>query len=130
MGFAFTTGARDRGALVMLVSAAGGGIEDVACVPIETVASLRTALLDLSLGADILVMAAAVSDFRVASPASWNGEYTAPPEPWDEHGEVVNASYRAWVCATFGVTIPRPPTRSSPSRPRWATTAPLTRSAG
>jgi phosphopantothenoylcysteine decarboxylase/phosphopantothenate--cysteine ligase len=70
MGFAFATAARDRGALVTLVSAAGGGIEDVAYVPIETVASLRTALLDLSPGADILVMAAAVSDFRVASPAS------------------------------------------------------------
>ncbi|MDX6248928.1 MAG: hypothetical protein QOF10_2288 [Kribbellaceae bacterium] len=37
----------------------------------------------------------------------WNGEYTAPPEPWDEHGEVVNAPYRAWVCSTFGVTIPQ-----------------------
>lgn len=36
----------------------------------------------------------------------WHEEFAAPPEPWDDDGDTVNAPYRDWLQSTFGVTIP------------------------
>ena len=67
MGRALAEAARDRGALVALVTAAGmpplAGAE-VLCV--DTVASMRSAVLSACEGADAVIMAAAVSDYRPA----------------------------------------------------------------
>lgn len=36
----------------------------------------------------------------------WSEEFAAPPQPWDEDGDTVNAPYRDWLHSTFGATIP------------------------
>jgi hypothetical protein len=36
----------------------------------------------------------------------WHEEFAAPPEPWDEDGDTVNAPYRDWVRRTFAAAIP------------------------
>lgn len=36
----------------------------------------------------------------------WSEEYAAPPQPWDDDGDTVNAPYRDWLHRTFGATIP------------------------
>ena len=36
----------------------------------------------------------------------WNEEFAAPPQPWDEDGDTVNAPYRDWLQRAYGVTIP------------------------
>jgi hypothetical protein len=36
----------------------------------------------------------------------WSEEFAAPPQPWDEDGDTVNAPYRNWLHCTFGATIP------------------------
>ena len=36
----------------------------------------------------------------------WSEELTAPPQPWDENGDTVNAPYRDWLHRTFGATVP------------------------
>jgi phosphopantothenoylcysteine decarboxylase/phosphopantothenate--cysteine ligase len=71
MGYAVAEAARDRGAAVILVTAptalpipAGMKV-----IHIQTVAELKEAVTKAVKGADALVMAAAVSDFRVAQPA-------------------------------------------------------------
>lgn len=68
-GYAIAEAARDRGAEVTLVSAAPlpapYGVE---VVRVETVAEMRDAVLAACRAADALIMAAAVSDFRAASP--------------------------------------------------------------
>jgi len=68
-GFALAEAARDRGARVTLVAAptalaAPYGVE---LVQVESVAAMRDAVLSACAGADALLMAAAVSDFRPAA---------------------------------------------------------------
>jgi hypothetical protein len=36
----------------------------------------------------------------------WQEEFAAPPQPWDEDGDTVNAPFRDWLSGAFGVTIP------------------------
>ena len=65
MGFAVAEAAADRGADVVLVSTAGHPPHaGVRVRPVETADEMRAALLDEQPGADLLVMAAAVADFR------------------------------------------------------------------
>jgi phosphopantothenoylcysteine decarboxylase/phosphopantothenate--cysteine ligase len=71
MGYALAEAARDRGASVTLVSTEPGlplpyGVD---LVPVETVAQMRRAVLDATMDADALIMAAAVSDYRPAQEA-------------------------------------------------------------
>ena len=71
MGYAVAEAARDRGAETVLISAATGlrrpwGIETI---NVSTVDEMRTATLPASVEADVLVMAAAISDFRPKSAA-------------------------------------------------------------
>ena len=71
MGYALAEAARDRGARVTLVSTEPGlplpyGAELVA---VETVAQMRKAVLEATAAADVLIMAAAVSDYRPAQEA-------------------------------------------------------------
>ncbi len=71
MGYALAEAARDRGAAVTLVST----VTERPCpygvrlVPVETVADMREAVLTACDGADALIMAAAVSDYRPAERA-------------------------------------------------------------
>jgi phosphopantothenoylcysteine decarboxylase/phosphopantothenate--cysteine ligase len=72
MGFAMAEAARDRGAVVTLVSATDAlsvpyGVESVL---VGSVAEMRDAVLDACAAADALVMAAAVSDFKPAGVAT------------------------------------------------------------
>jgi phosphopantothenoylcysteine decarboxylase/phosphopantothenate--cysteine ligase len=68
MGYALAEAARDRGAQVTLVSAPAtlSPPDGVEIVKVKTVADLRDAVLKAVKKADVLIMAAAVSDFRVA----------------------------------------------------------------
>ncbi|MDP6666640.1 MAG: bifunctional phosphopantothenoylcysteine decarboxylase/phosphopantothenate--cysteine ligase CoaBC [Dehalococcoidia bacterium] len=70
MGYAIAEAARDRGADVLLVTAAGlpdpAGIE---VVKASTVDEMRDAVLPSSSDADLLVMAAAIADFTPATVA-------------------------------------------------------------
>lgn len=70
MGLALAASALARGATVELVSSVGTGGLELSHRAFEDVNSLREALLVACVGADVLVMAAAVSDFRVSRPAS------------------------------------------------------------
>lgn len=79
MGFALARAASERAAAVTLVSSAGdGGVPGARHVPVDTVASLRAALIEHCVGADILIMAAAVSDYRVANPAAQKIKKSGP----------------------------------------------------
>lgn len=71
MGYAIAEAARDRGARVTLVSAptALGDPTGVEIRRAASVAEMRDAVLGACAGADILVMAAAVSDYRPAEVA-------------------------------------------------------------
>jgi phosphopantothenoylcysteine decarboxylase/phosphopantothenate--cysteine ligase len=71
MGYAIAEAARDRGADVVLITTptALERVVGVETVLVETVAQMRVAVLAACKGADILVMAAAVSDFRPAQVA-------------------------------------------------------------
>ena len=72
MGYAIAEAARDRGAQVTLVTAPTA-INDPTGVEIQqaaSVAEMREAVLGACKGADVLVMAAAVSDYRPAETAS------------------------------------------------------------
>src|SRR5205823_10489180 len=71
MGFALAAEAARRGARVTLVSA---NVElppapGVAVVPVETAEQLRRATLERFPSCDVLLMAAAVADYRPAQPA-------------------------------------------------------------
>ncbi len=72
MGYALAEAARDRGAGVTLVST----VTTMPCpygvklVPVETVAEMRTAVLKACEDASVLIMAAAVSDYRPAERAA------------------------------------------------------------
>jgi phosphopantothenoylcysteine decarboxylase / phosphopantothenate---cysteine ligase len=72
MGFALAGAARDRGAYVNLITTVdppnSGFYNDLHRV--ETVAELRNSVLEACQSADVLIMAAAVSDYRVTAPAS------------------------------------------------------------
>ncbi len=72
MGYALAEAARDRGADVTLVSAptALDHPAGVGFVPVQTVNGMREAVLAASEPADLLVMAAAISDFSPANVAS------------------------------------------------------------
>ena len=64
-GYAIATAARNRGAKVTLVSSAElAAPEGVEVVSVETAAELARAVFSRSDGADVVVMAAAVADFR------------------------------------------------------------------
>ncbi len=75
MGFALAEAARDRGAAVTLVTTvtppsaltAPFGVD---VVPVETVAETREAVLAACDGADVLIMAAAMADYRPATRAA------------------------------------------------------------
>ncbi len=71
MGYAVAEAARDRGAAVTLITtpvalAPPHGVE---VVPVDTALSMLAAVEEAVRGADALVMAAAVADYRVATPA-------------------------------------------------------------
>ena len=71
MGYAIAEAARDRGARVTLVTAPAS-LPDPAGVDVRrvtTVADMREAALSACVGADALIMAAAVSDYRPAEVA-------------------------------------------------------------
>lgn len=71
MGYAIAEAARDRGAKVTLVTAPTA-LNDPSGVEVRqaaTVAEMREAVLGACAGADVLVMAAAVSDYRPAQSA-------------------------------------------------------------
>jgi phosphopantothenoylcysteine decarboxylase/phosphopantothenate--cysteine ligase len=71
MGFALADAASERGARVTLITTVPPPRPDVYELIrlVETVAEMREAVLASCQSADVLLMAAAVSDFRVASPA-------------------------------------------------------------
>ena len=66
MGFALAAAARDRGAAVTLIHgpAAAEAPYGVTAIPVESCADMERAVLDSIGGADALVMAAAVADYR------------------------------------------------------------------
>jgi len=70
MGYALARAARDRGAQVQVISSSGQpapfGAE---LVPVETAAEMLDAVLDALAAADVLLMAAAVADYRPATMA-------------------------------------------------------------
>ena len=72
MGYAVAQAARDRGADVTLVTATSAlpAPFGVTARRVTTVADMREAVLDACSGADALVMAAAVSDYRPATVAA------------------------------------------------------------
>ena len=72
MGYALAEAARDRGAEVTLVSAPSALQEPagVEVVQVRSVAGMRDAVLSASKQADLLVMAAAISDFSPAQVAN------------------------------------------------------------
>jgi phosphopantothenoylcysteine decarboxylase/phosphopantothenate--cysteine ligase len=72
MGFALAEAARDRGADVTLVTTTRALPVPYGVRPVDvaTVADMREAVLAACADADVLIMAAAVSDFRPAEPAA------------------------------------------------------------
>ncbi len=79
-GHALARAAAERGAQVTLVSAASlPAPEGVAVVPVETALELQAAVTDAVRGADVVVMAAAVADFRPATYAGSKIKKTHAP---------------------------------------------------
>ena len=72
MGYAVAEAARRRGARVILISAPTGlpALDGVEIVPIVTSEQMRAAMMQRLREATVVVMAAAVSDFRVRSAAA------------------------------------------------------------
>jgi phosphopantothenoylcysteine decarboxylase / phosphopantothenate---cysteine ligase len=72
MGFALADAAHERGARVTLITTVPPPRSDAYDLVqyVETVADMREAVLTACQSADVLLMAAAVSDFRVARPAA------------------------------------------------------------
>ena len=71
MGFALADAAKDRGADITLVTTIAPpepGHYDIVH-QVETLAGMREVVLDACKSTDVLIMAAAISDFRVANPA-------------------------------------------------------------
>ncbi len=73
MGYALAEAARDRGANVTLITAPATipVPENMEVIRVRTVAQMREAVLKAVAGTDALIMAAAVSDFRVVNPAGY-----------------------------------------------------------
>ncbi|MFC2014474.1 phosphopantothenoylcysteine decarboxylase [Chloroflexota bacterium] len=71
MGFALADAAKDRGADVTLVTTIAPPNPDNYDIVhrVETLVEMKTAVLNSCKSADVLIMAAAISDFRVANPA-------------------------------------------------------------
>ena len=71
MGFAIADAAKDRGASVTLVTTIQppDPAKYDAVLSVETCAQMREAVLSACTSADVIIMAAAVSDFRVANPS-------------------------------------------------------------
>jgi phosphopantothenoylcysteine decarboxylase / phosphopantothenate---cysteine ligase len=71
MGFALADAARERGARVTLITTVPPPRPNIYNLVrfVESVADMRDAVLTTCRSADVLLMAAAVSDFRVAQPA-------------------------------------------------------------
>ncbi len=83
MGYALASQARARGARVTLL-AANVGLADpagVELVRVRTAAELQAAAQQRFEGCDVLIMAAAVADFRPAHPASHKLKKTGPEAP-------------------------------------------------
>lgn len=70
MGRALAEVAAARGADVTLVTTTPTGLEGITEVPVETAAEMLEALKAVTAHAHVLVMAAAVSDYRVEDPAA------------------------------------------------------------
>lgn len=72
MGYAIATAARDRGAEVILITAPTSlpVPYGVTVVPVSTAEEMQQAVSRATSSANVLIMAAAVADFRVASAAS------------------------------------------------------------
>lgn len=72
MGFALADAAKSRGGIVTLITTVTPPKPDYydKVIPVETVAEMRDAVLNACRSADILIMAAAVSDYRVKNPAA------------------------------------------------------------
>ena len=71
MGYALAEAARDRGAEVVLVTAPTALSEPVGIrtIPVNTASDMKQAVDKAVVGANALIMAAAVADYRVTSPA-------------------------------------------------------------
>lgn len=70
-GYAVAEEAAARGAMVTLVTTVDRPVSDgIRCVAVETAAQMHEAMVGASAGADIVVMAAAVADFRPARVAA------------------------------------------------------------
>lgn len=66
-GHALAVAAAERGALVTLVTSAPGDLPGVEVVAVETALQMRDAVIHAAADSDVVVMAAAVADFRPAS---------------------------------------------------------------
>ena len=92
-GYALARAAAERGAEVTLVSSSSLPAPDgVTVVPVETALELQAAVTDAARDADVVVMAAAVADFRPAS-------LRRPQDQEDAR----------WPVPTVRPTSPRPP---------------------
>ena len=70
MGHALARAARDRGAEVTLVTTAGpANLAGVAEIPVDTAAEMHNAVMNVWPSCDVLIMAAAVADYRPATKA-------------------------------------------------------------
>jgi phosphopantothenoylcysteine decarboxylase/phosphopantothenate--cysteine ligase len=68
MGFALAKEAGDRGGEVLLISGPTALEPSVPVIPVESAADMRRAVLDRAAAMDVIVMCAAVSDFRPIEP--------------------------------------------------------------
>ncbi|MCL2149346.1 MAG: bifunctional phosphopantothenoylcysteine decarboxylase/phosphopantothenate--cysteine ligase CoaBC [Dehalococcoidia bacterium] len=71
MGYALVEAARDRGARVILISASDRPAPaGVAVVRVETASQMQVAVAEAVMGADVLIMAAAVADYQAKEVAA------------------------------------------------------------
>lgn len=70
MGAAIARDASRRGATVTLVTTVATNIDGVTQIEVETAKEMHEAVMGLAVGADVVVLAAAVADFRPAAPES------------------------------------------------------------
>ena len=117
-GYAVAAEAARRGAKVTLVSTVTGSVPaGVDVVPVETAAEMADAVFGRSDQADVVVMAAAVADFRPVAPAA--GKIKKDAGPPGSSSSRRSTSSPSWACASA------PARCSSASRPR-PTTSPST----
>ena len=90
MGYAVAEAAKRRGARVILISAPTALAAPAGCevVPVTTAEEMRSAVMERLAGATVVVMAAAVSDYRVTKVAAQkmkrNGARTLELEPTED----------------------------------------------